>query len=468
MQTTILQKIVADKRLWIEQKQALFALQDFFDKITPSTRNFYEALKGAKPYPAFILECKKASPSKGVICDDFDPQKIAKIYAQYATVISVLTDTPYFQGDFAYLALVQQNAPQPILCKDFIISEYQIYLARYFGADAVLLMLSILNDEEYRRLSALAHSLQMGVLTEVATVQETTRAVALKAKVIGINNRNLHDLSIDTKRSLLLARHIPKGTLVISESGIYHRAQIDELGVVADGFLVGSALMACPDLQLAVRRLVFGEHKVCGLTQSDDVKVAYRVGATYGGLIFAQNSSRCISEDVAYDLVKVAPLKFVGVFQDQDPKFVAHIASRLGLFAVQLHGNESDDFIAHLRHLLPNNCQIWRAICIDEDGNAHISQSNDIDRYVLDSKVGNQRGGTGSAFDWQKIPHELKKQSMLAGGIGIDNIQLALAQGCLGLDINSSVERQAGVKDHQKLHAVFEYLKMLSKYRISI
>lgn len=433
MQTTILQKIVADKRLWLTEQQAKLALGDFFDQITPSTRNFYQALKDAAPCPAFILECKKASPSKGVICNDFDPEKIAKVYAKYATVISVLTDTAYFQGDFSYLALVQKNAPQPILCKDFIISEYQIYLARHFGADAVLLMLSILTDEEYQRLSQLAHRLQMGVLTEVATPDEVARAVCLGAKVIGINNRNLHDLSIDTQRTLHLAHDIPKDTLVISESGIYQHTQINELGTVADGFLVGSALMACPNLEQAVRRLLFGEHKVCGLTRSEDVKTAYRVGATYGGLIFAQKSCRRLDEDDACALIDAAPLKFVGVFQDQTAQFVAQITTRLGLYAVQLHGDESDDFIAHLRQILPSDCQIWRAICVDIDGDVQAIQSEHIDRYVLDSKVGEQKGGTGQTFAWQKIPDALKQRSMLAGGIGIDNVDAALAQGVWGL-----------------------------------
>lgn len=114
-----------------------------------------------------------------MIRDDFDPARIAAIYKHYASAISVLTDEKYFQGSFDFLPIVSQIAPQPILCKDFIIDPYQIYLARYYQADACLLMLSVLDDEQYRQLAAVAHSLEMGVLTEVSNEEELERAIAL-------------------------------------------------------------------------------------------------------------------------------------------------------------------------------------------------------------------------------------------------------------------------------------------------
>lgn len=148
--------------------------------------------QGSKQRPSYILECKKASPSKGLIRAAFDLTEIAEVYQHYATVISVLTDEKYFQGHFADIAQVRQRVTQPILCKDFILSEYQVYLARYAQADAILLMLSVLNDERYTQLATLAHQLGMGVLTETSNEAEFARALALKAKVIGVNNRNLH------------------------------------------------------------------------------------------------------------------------------------------------------------------------------------------------------------------------------------------------------------------------------------
>lgn len=222
-----------------------------------------------------------------MIRDDFDPARIASIYQHYASAISVLTDEKYFQGSFDFLPIVSQSAPQPILCKDFIIDPYQIYLARYYQADACLLMLSVLDDEQYRQLSAIAHSLKMGVLTEVSNDEERERAIALGAKVVGINNRDLRDLSIDLNRTRQLAPKLGHGVTVISESGINTYGQVRELSHFANGFLIGSALMAHDDLNAAVRRVLLGENKVCGLTRAQDAKAAYDAGAVYGGLIFA-------------------------------------------------------------------------------------------------------------------------------------------------------------------------------------
>lgn len=203
MQGTVLDKIVKDKAVWVEARKQQQPLESFQQRVALSSRSFYDALQGTRT--AFILECKKASPSKGLIRDDFDPEMIAGVYRHYASAVSVLTDEKYFQGDFAFLPVVSAAITQPVLCKDFIIDPYQIYLARYYQADAILLMLSVVDDEQYRQLAAIAHSLQMGVLTEVSNEQELERAIALEAKVVGINNRDLRDLSIDLNRTRELA-----------------------------------------------------------------------------------------------------------------------------------------------------------------------------------------------------------------------------------------------------------------------
>lgn len=466
MQPTILQKIIATKQQWLTKKQADLPLAHFYDDIHPSTRSFYQALQQAKGR-AFILECKKASPSKGLIRQDFDLDKIAQVYQRYATAISVLTDEAYFQGDFAYLEQVSHQVAQPVLCKDFIISTYQVYLARYHQADAVLLMLSVLDDETYIKLAQLAHHLGMGVLTEASNEAEFARALALDAQVIGVNNRNLHDLSVDLSCVVRLvqsfATKIPKDTLIISESGIYTHQQVQALSKVADGFLIGSSLMAEADLDSAVRALIFGENKVCGLTRVSDVQAAYEQGALYGGLIFALSSKRRLDVPQAQALIAQAksPLRFVGVFQNQSIDFVAKTACRLSLFAVQLHGQEDTSYIETLYQRLGGACQIWQAIAIDVDNPAPVLVADNphIARFVFDSQQKNRQGGVGLSFDWQFLPQSLKHKALLAGGIGVDNIKGALAQGCLGVDVNSGVECAIGVKDGKKLQAVFESIK---------
>lgn len=283
MQETVLHKIVRDKEIWVAARKLQQPLASFQNDITLSQRDFYQALQGSKT--VFILECKKASPSKGIIRDNFNPAEIAAVYKNYASAISVLTDEKYFQGSFDFLPQVSAVVTQPVLCKDFIIDAYQIQLARFYQADAILLMLSVLDDDSYRQLAAVAHSLNMGVLTEASNAEELDRAIALGAKVVGINNRDLRDLSIDLNRTRELAPRLPEGVTVISESGINHYRQVRELSHIANGFLIGSALMSETDLNAAVRRVLLGENKVCGLTRAQDAAAAYQAGAVYGGLI---------------------------------------------------------------------------------------------------------------------------------------------------------------------------------------
>ncbi|CAQ84144.1 MULTISPECIES: bifunctional indole-3-glycerol-phosphate synthase TrpC/phosphoribosylanthranilate isomerase TrpF [Photorhabdus] len=451
MQATVLQKIVNDKAEYLIERKQQQPLKSFIDSIATSNRSFYRALSNEQT--VFILECKKASPSKGLIRQDFDPIQIAKTYHPYAAAISVLTDEKYFQGSYDYLRLVSDAVSQPVLCKDFIIDPYQIYLARYYQADAVLLMLSILDDEQYITLSELAHSLNMGVLTEVSSEEERCRAITLKAKVIGINNRDLRDLSIDLNRTKQLAPQLPAGTIVISESGIHQHQQIRELSHFANGFLIGSALMAQPNLDLALRQLILGENKVCGLTRPQDAKAALQAGAIYGGLIFAEHSPRKINIQQAQQIINAANLKYVGVFQNQSSAFISHTAHTLSLAAVQLHGAEGEIYIQELRKILPENCQIWKAIDMSK-GTFHTKTEN-IDRYLLD----NGKGGTGKSFDWQLLEKKSLDNVMLAGGLNEENCQQAAKYGCLGLDFNSGVESSPGIKSSHKLNKVFQRLR---------
>ncbi|MDR9891400.1 bifunctional indole-3-glycerol-phosphate synthase TrpC/phosphoribosylanthranilate isomerase TrpF [Pseudenterobacter timonensis] len=448
---TVLAKIVADKAIWVEARKAQQPLASFQNEVVPSSRRFYDALRGART--AFILECKKASPSKGVIRDDFDPARIAGIYKHHASAISVLTDEKYFQGSFDFLPVVSSIAPQPILCKDFIIDPYQIWLARFYQADACLLMLSVLDDDQYRQLAAVAHSLNMGVLTEVSNEEELERAIALEAKVVGINNRDLRDLSIDLNRTRELAPRLGSGVTVISESGITTYAQVRELSHFANGFLIGSALMSEDDLSAAIRRVLLGENKVCGLTRPEDAAAALEAGAIYGGLIFVAASPRCVTDEQARTVMAGAPLRYVGVFRDAPVDEVVAKAQSLELAAVQLHGGEDQAYIDQLRDALPAQVQIWKALSVGHTLPPRNLQR--VDKYVLD----NGQGGTGERFDWSLLGGEQLDNVLLAGGLGPDNCVAAAKAGCAGLDFNSGVESQPGIKDASKLASVFKTLR---------
>ncbi|WP_194089172.1 bifunctional indole-3-glycerol-phosphate synthase TrpC/phosphoribosylanthranilate isomerase TrpF [Vibrio hibernica] len=479
---TVLAQIVADKRLWVEERKIQQPLESFKQQLTPSDRSFFDALNTGKT--EFILECKKASPSKGLIRDDFDLDYIASVYANHASAISVLTDSKYFQGDFEFIPQVRNQVTQPVICKDFMIDEYQVYLARHYQADAILLMLSVLNDDEYRHLANVATSLNLGYLTEISNEEELERAIELKAPVVGINNRNLRDLSITLKRTKELAPRLPKGTIVISESGIHNHQQVKELSHYANGFLIGSSLMSEDNLELAVRRVLLGENKVCGLTHPDDANHAYQAGSVYGGLIFVKHSKRCVDIETARLIMSGAPLHYVGVFQNlgslknqlvknkslqsHSLDEIAQIANQLGLAAVQLHGNETQADITKLRSLLPKSIKIWKAYGVSNTLPTLLEKH--VDKHLLDAQVGNQSGGTGMSFDWNLLEEysrtgtgetstSHRARIMLAGGLSPDNIVEAGQLGCIGLDLNSGVEFEPGKKDPAKLDAAFKALR---------
>lgn len=222
-------------------------------------RGFYQALahKVAAAKPAIIAEIKKASPSQGVIRENFQPITIAQDYAMNgATCLSVLTDKEFFQGSEAYLQMVRERCPLPILRKDFMIDPYQIYEARALGADCILLIVAALADDLMRELADTAQRLGMDVLVEVHDADELQRALALDTKLIGINNRNLRTFTTSLQTTLDLKQHIPEDRIIITESGIHTP---DDVQLMLDNqiyaFLVGEAFMRAPSPGQKMREL---------------------------------------------------------------------------------------------------------------------------------------------------------------------------------------------------------------------
>jgi len=466
----ILEKIVADKRIEIDALKISKPLSSFIDELTPTKKDMYAALRRTqdKPEAGFILECKKASPSKGLIRPDFDVKGICQIYDKYAAAISVLTDEKYFQGNFDYLKLVTETVKCPVLNKDFFIDTYQVYLARYYGADAVLLMLSVLSDEEYLELSAVAEQYNLAILTEISTAEERDRAIKLSAKMIGINNRDLRDLSTDISRTFDFAPTLPDDRIIISESGIYNNAQVRELAPAVDGFLVGSSLMAMDnnaynDIDLACRKLIYGNHKVCGLTAPEHAVSAAKSGARFGGLIFVEKSPRGITKELALNIINSQPqLDYVGVFVNHKSAEVVDLAKDLKLTAVQLHGNEDKTYIEDLKKQLVaancDKCLVWKAHAVQDE----VPELNsDVAHHILDGKS----PGSGQTFDWQTLMTSKQdlSTSLLAGGLNTENINSALTQltdlDLFGLDLNSGVETSPGIKSSEKLNQVFSQIR---------
>jgi indole-3-glycerol phosphate synthase len=228
----------------------------------PATRDFYGSLQNAPNPPALIAEVKKASPSKGILREEFDPVAIAQAYARGgANCLSILTDAQFFQGSFTNLQLVRQAVDLPLLCKEFIIDPYQIYWGRSHGADAVLLIAAILTDTDLSEFQALIHQLNMTALIEVHTQQELSRVLQIAdVRLIGINNRNLENFGVDLAQTqnlmMSLSPDIHQQYLWVSESGIYNRQDLDFVQQCgASAVLVGESLIKQPNIELAVQRL---------------------------------------------------------------------------------------------------------------------------------------------------------------------------------------------------------------------
>ena len=262
----ILEEIVLHKRQEVAQMRLESPLAEIQEQLkdAPKVRDFLKALQDNSHCPSLIAEVKKASPSKGIIREDFDPINIAKSYEKGgAACLSVLTDSRFFQGSFDNLRNVRKSVELPLLCKEFIVDIYQIYLARTIGADAVLLIAAILSDVQLKDFLRVIHSLKMTALVEVHTASELDRVLRLPdVKLVGINNRNLKNFTVDlanTEKLIAQRKSILQsfGITVISESGIYTPDDLDFVEKAgARAVLVGESLVRQPDVEDAARKLL--------------------------------------------------------------------------------------------------------------------------------------------------------------------------------------------------------------------
>lgn len=413
----------------------------------PSRKSLGEAL--SRPGARFIMEVKRKSPSGHLARHSLDAAVAA--YAPIADAISVLVDGEDFGGSLDDLAKVRTRFDGPILAKEFIVDPVQVAELRAAGADAVLVMMSVLGDEVAKTVIECARKLGMDALVEVHDEEELRRALTLGASIVGTNNRDLSSLRVDLATTERLAPQVPHDVLVVSESGIGSRADVLRLAAHADAFLVGSSLMASDNIAHAARSLIYGHVKICGLRRADDVTAAAAAGATHAGFIFHPASPRRLSVDEARPLVaaaRAAQLKCVGVFAGDDPE-LAEIARDLALDFVQVHG------------AVPGGFDACPVIAVRTVRNGQLDPPiAGAARVLIDHK----EGGSGEAFDWSILVHDPDLQrAFIAGGITPANAASAAATGAAGLDLSSGVERAPGFKDPAKLAALFAALRPIAR-----
>ncbi len=446
----VLGEIAAAKRVELDLRFDGVSLGGLRVRARPSRRSLATAL--AQNGARFILEIKRASPSEGTIRAGADASELARGYAGVADALSLLCDQVYFGGSLEDLAAARREFDGPILAKDFFMDLRQVGEARIAGADAILVMLSLLDDSDAREMIDEARRFGMDALVEVHDEAEMGRAIALGAPLIGINNRDLRDLTVDLSKTERLAR-MATDCVLVSESGISERADVDRLAPLVDAFLIGSSLMRSANPAQAARKLIFGRTKLCGLNCGADMRAARP--AAHAGFVFVPGSPRHVTADEAAPLAGTARrsgMLPVGVFRNARLGTVADIATLLNLHAVQLHGAEDVDYVRTLRRELPPACEIWTALSVGREPLANRGG----DRVLFD----NGDGGSGGSFNWALIEyHPELRTGLVAGGIGAHNALSARRLGAYAIDVGSSVDRKPGSKSPEKIVALFEALR---------
>ncbi len=360
----ILDKIIKHKETEVE----LFKKEyKFLYDLTLNSKNEFSLINNIEKSKNInvISEIKKGSPSKGLFAEHLNVKEKAKEYElNGASCISVLTDENFFYGSFEILDQVRESVSVPILCKDFIIDEIQIKLAKYHGANVILLIKRVLDIEHFKRLLKSAKEHKLEVLVEVDSLDEFNQIKDFDFKLCGVNNRDLSDFSIDLNKTKVLSQHI-KGSnkYLISESGIDSKEQVLELrNYSIDGLLVGESLVKSTstslinDLQILKKRT---EVKICGIKDLSTALHVEKSGADYIGFVFAE-SKRRISKELAKEIItSLNTIKTVGVFLNESASKINDIFNECNLDFVQIHGT------TNLSELSMNNSQIIIAKSFD-------------------------------------------------------------------------------------------------------
>ena len=435
----------------------------------------------------FICEVKKASPSKGIIAEHFPYLEIAKEYeVAGAAAISVLTEPDFFKGDKKYLQEIASTVKIPVLRKDFIIDEYQIYQAKVWGASAILLICACLDVPTLTKFRELADSLGLSSLVEAHDEHEVQMAIDCGARIIGVNNRNLKDFTVDVQNSVRLRNLVQDDVIFVSESGLETPEDIqvlrdNNIGVA----LMGETFMRSPN---KVEKLAYlygptyytPKIKMCGISKVETIPAVVEAQPDYMGLVFAP-SKRQVTVDQAKILVSELHkqyvnrynrnviqwsndvvqefIKTVGIFVNETLDNLVTIATEVNLDAVQLHGDEDEAFIQSLKER--TNVEVWKAVQIRSAADAEAWIDSSADMLLFDAYHKDERGGTGEVFDWSCLD-VFERPFMLAGGIDSTNVARAIRTvRPYGIDISSGIETE-GVKDDEKIKAFTNIVRTIA------
>lgn len=460
----ILSQIIAKKSLTIESAKRALPFQELRTiavetRVDAKPHALLEALSNGDR-TNIIAEFKRRSPSKGIIRENANAATMARSYQLAgAAAISVLTEEEHFGGSLEDLRAAREAVSLPILRKDFVVDEYQVYESAAAGADALLLIVAALDDETLARLITITEEeLGMDALVEVHTKDEMDRAVAVGAKLIGVNNRDLRTFDVSTETSMHLAQFAPGDAVLVSESGLTPDEVRRLKAVGYQGFLVGEALMRASDLEQQLRAFR-AEHivivKICGITSLDDALAAVDAGADALGFNFYPRSPRYITPEAAKAIIRRLPswVLTVGVFVNEELDAVKRIASiTAGVSALQLHGNESPEYCKAL-----DGYYRIKVFAAGPEFKPWSVRDYDVHSIMLDAvDEGGIGGGTGRLSNWS-VALETRKlfpTLFLAGGLSAENVGEAVKfVKPYGVDACSQLESAPGRKDRERMRA---------------
>lgn len=470
-----LDRIVTQTRIDLEQRKQEQPLETVIALAHAQSepRDLFTVLK-AENSVRLIAEVKRASPSKGMLAPQMNPVELARTYEKHgATAISVLTEPHFFLGSPEYLTAIKQTVSVPVLRKDFIIDEYQVYEARAWGADAILLICAILDDPQLHHLLTIAHQQGMHCLVEVHSAVEAQRAVATGARIIGVNSRDLVTFQMNPYLIRELRQLIPSDRVIVAESGIHTAAEARRLALYdVQAMLVGESLVVSDDVPAQIHTLLRGANestqvKICGLRTPEALQVAVDAGADMLGFIFYKPSHRYVSPNqvpalfTAMNGGHVVTPDRVGVFVNEEADCINDVVEQAGLHFVQLHGDESPEFCQRIHR------PVIKAISLhNEDDRRKVNEYRDVAwRILLDTPTA-QWGGTGVTHDWElarNIAQEIP--ILLAGGLTPENVAEAIRQvSPWGLDVSSGVETNKQ-KDTDKIRAFIENVRKTNRVK---
>ena len=463
-----LDKIVDQTRIDIAQRKLELPLEQLQQLAMeqPRPRDVLEAFE-SRDKVHLIAEVKRASPSKGMLAPDLDPVETALLYERHgASVISVLTEPHFFLGSPEYLTAIKNAVSIPVLRKDFIIDEYQVYEARAWGADMILLICAILDDQQLRHLLQRATALRMRVLVEVHSREEAQRAIDAGAMIIGVNSRNLTTFEMNPYLLRDIRQMLPKNRIIVAESGIHSETDVRRLARYdVQAMLVGESLVVSNNIPDQIGMLLQStthstQVKICGLHDTEGIDAAVEAGADMLGFIFHEPSHRYIAPEQVPALLQASqsynqPPKgqlrpdLVGVFVNKDASYINDVVEQAGLHYVQLHGNESPEFCQQIKH------PVIKALALNEPADLEkLAAYQEVTWRLLIDTPTPDWGGTGRTSNWD-LAHQAAQRSkiLLAGGLTVDNVRTAIQQvQPWGVDVSSGVETNKQ-KDRQKIAA---------------